>query len=489
MLSQYQTFKTTCILILAAVSVLPAASAIGQDDSTDLRVDYSVVPRAVAENAILLRERVLLDNLPVDIIESITTEVGPRRIGTDGDKRAIAWAQKKFKELGFDRVWTEEVELDLGWTRGEAKAEILAPYPHNIVMTALGYSVGTKGDLVAEIVEFPTFADLEAVPEGDSLKGKIAFVSYSMIDFEAPPGADDWSAYKEGTKARYMGSVSAAKRGAEAIIIRSVGTDNNRYAHTGSCLCYVDDVKNIPAAAVSAPDAILIQNMLQRGIPVTLKMNLTSEITGPAMSANVIGEITGRDDPNHFVLLGAHLDSWDEGTGALDDGAGIGSVMAAAAHIGQMQVRPRRSIRVVLFAGEEIGYYGGIAYREKQENNIDQHLLGAEVDEGGGRANTLTSRVGESSLPIMREMHKLIAPLGVAWNDANNAEGMSDIWKLGKLGMPVLNFTQNENDYLMYHHTPNDTFDKIIPEDIRYLTAAYATMFYLAAEMDVNFRH
>ena len=194
MLSQYQTFKTTCILILAAVSVLPAASAIGQDDSTDLRVDYSVVPRAVAENAILLSERVLLDNLPVDIIQSITTEVGPRRIGTDGDKRAIAWAQEKFKELGFDRVWTEEVELDLGWTRGEAKAEILAPYPHNIVMTALGYSVGTEGDLVAESVEFPTFADLEAVPEGDSLKGKIAFVSYSMIDLKAPPGADDWRA-------------------------------------------------------------------------------------------------------------------------------------------------------------------------------------------------------------------------------------------------------------------------------------------------------
>jgi len=489
MLSQYQTFKTTGILILAAVSVLPVASAIGQDDSADLRVDYSVIPRAVAENAKLLREQVLLDNLPVDIIESVTTEVGPRRIGTDGDKRAIAWAQEKFKELGFDRVWTEEVELDRGWTRGEAKAEILAPYPHNIVMTALGYSVGTEGDLVAEIVEFPTFTDLEAVPEGDSLKGKIAFVSYSMIDFEAPSGLHDLSAYSEGTKARYAGPVSAAKRGAEAIIIRSVGTDNNRYAHTGSGYRYVDDVKKIPAAAVSAPDAILIQNMLQRGIPVTLKMNLTSEITGPAMSANVIGEITGRDDPNHFVLLGAHLDSWDEGTGALDDGAGIGSMMAAAAHIGQMQVRPRRSIRVVLFAGEEIGYYGGIAYTEKQENNIDQHLLGAEVDEGGGRANTLTSHVGESSLPIMREMHKLIAPLGVAWNNANNAEGQSDIWGLGNFGgMPVLNFTQNENDYFMYHHTPNDTFDKIIPEDIRYLTAAYATMFYLAAEMDVDFR-
>lgn len=454
----------------------------------DVNVNHDIIPVELADNAVLLRESALLNNLSVEIVESLTTEVGPRRVGTDGDKRAIAWAKAKFEELGFDRVWTEEVPVEHGWIRGEASAEIVSPYPHNIVMTALGYSVGTNGDLVGEIVEFADFDDLEALPEGDSLKGKIAFVSYSMADYVPQSDEPRMAGYGKGTRARGRGHVSAAKRGAEAIIIRSVGTDNNRYAHTGSGYGYVEGVKKIPAAAISPPDAVLIQNMLQRGEPVIIKMNMSSEITGPVKGANVIGEITGRSDPDNYLVLGAHLDSWDEGTGAIDDGAGVASMMAAAALIGQMEQRPKRSIRVLLFAAEEIGLVGARAYYEQHQGELDKHILGAEVDGGGGRAHTLISGVGEESVPLVREMYKLIAPLGIAWSDANDATGASDMSVLGKAGMPALNFMQNSNDYFMYHHTPNDTFDKIIPEDMRHLTAAYATVFYLAAEMDVDFR-
>jgi len=483
--------KAKALLIALIAGAFFAGTAPGEpmlESPADWSIDYTVISKQVVDNAVSLRQIALLDNLSVDIVESVTTEVGPRRMGTDGDKRVIAWAQEKFRELGFDRVWTEDVPLDRGWIRGEARAEILAPFPHNIVMTALGYSVGTNGDLIGDVVEFPTFADLEAVPEGNSLKGKIIFISYSMADYVPAPGEPEWRNYSEGTKARSGGHVAAAKRGAEAIIIRSVGTDNNRNGHTGSGYKYIDGVRKIPAAAVSAPDAMLMQNMLKRGKPVTLKMNMTSEITGPAMSANIIGEITGREDPDRFVVLGAHVDSWDEGTGAIDDGAGIGAVMAAAAFIGQMEERPRRSIRVVLFAGEEIGYYGVKAYMDKHKDDIDLHLLGAEADSGTGRANTLTAGVGEYAKPVVQEMFKLIAPLGIAWNDANNAQAQSDMSVLSEAGMPALDFQQNPNDYFMYHHTPNDTFDKIDPEDMRYLTAAYATMFYLAAEMDIDFR-
>ena len=487
----FQTSKPnlTTTVILSAMSVfLMAANVFAAASDPSESVDHSIVPAKIENAAILLRERALLDNLSVDIVESLTTEVGPRRIGTDGDKRVIAWAQAKFRELGFDRVWTEEVDLDRGWIRGEAKAEILSPYPHNIVLTALGYSVGTGGDLIGEIVEFKTLEDLEAVPEGDSLKGKIAFVSYSMRDYVPQPGESEMAGYGIGTRARGRGHVVAAKRGAAAIIIRSVGTDTNRYAHTGSGYGYVDDVAKIPAAAISPPDAMLIQNMLKRGKPVTLKINMTSEITGPAKSANIIGEITGREGGDDYLVLGAHIDSWDEGTGAIDDGAGVGSMMAAAAFIGQMEQRPRRSIRVLLFAGEEIGFYGVRSYYERHQNDMDEHILGAEVDGGGGRIHTLTSGVGEQSQAIVREMYKLIAPLGIVWSDANDARGASDMSVLGKAGMPALNFSQNSNDYFDYHHTPNDTFDKIIPEDMRYLTAAYATLFYVAAELDVDFR-
>ena len=347
----------------------------GLAHADDINVDNDIIPLKISNNAVLLRERALLDNLSVDIVESITTEVGPRRVGTDGDKRAIAWAEAKFKELGFDRVWTEEVPVEHGWIRGTANAEIVSPYPHNIVMTALGYSVGTNGDLVGEIVEFADFDALEAVAEGDSLKGKIAFVSYSMADYVPQPGESRMAGYGKGTRARGQGHVSAAKRGAEAIIIRSVGIDNNRNGHTGSGYGYVDDVKKIPAAAVSAPDAMLIQNMLKRGEPVMMKLNMTSEITGPIKSANVIAEITGRSDPGKYLVLGAHLDSWDEGTGAIDDGAGVGSMMAAAAFIGQMERRPNRSIRVILFAAEEIGLFGVRAYYEKHEREMDDHVI------------------------------------------------------------------------------------------------------------------
>lgn len=473
---------------LAALLALASTPVIAQGDANEIPVDPSIIPADIAANAIALRERALGDNLSVDIVESVTTEVGPRRMGTAGDQRVIAWAQAKFKELGFDRVWTEPVELDRGWIRGEATAEILEPFPHNIVMTALGYSVGTNGDLVGEIVTFPTYDDLLAVPEGDSLKGKIAFISYSMADYEPPEDGAGRGAYGEGTRARGKGRVEAAKRGAEALVIRSVGIDNNRNGHTGSGYNYEEDVRMIPTAAISAPDAILIQNMLERGKPVVLKMNLTSEFTGPQMSANIIGEITGRVDPGSFVLLGAHVDSWDEGTGALDDGAGIGSMMATAALIGQMDERPRRSIRVILFSGEEIGFYGVYAYMKKHADNIDSHLLGAEVDTGGGRANTLKSGVGPNSLAVVREMHKLVAPLGIEFNDDNDAQAQSDMSEVSKAGMPALHLRQNLNGYFRYHHTPNDTFDKIIPEDMRYLTAAYATLFYVAAEMDIDFR-
>ena len=216
-----------------------------------LKVNHELLPESIANRAVLLRESALLDNLSVDLVESLTTEVGPRRIGTEGDRRAIAWAVGKFEELGFDRVWTEEVPVEHGWIRGEAKARIDSPFPHNLVVTALGYSVGTGGDLTGEVVEFPTFDDLLAVPEGESLDGKIAFVSYSMADYEPPPGSSRMAGYGQGTRARGRGHVEAARRGAEAIVIRSVGTDSNRNGHTGSGYGYVDEVRKIPAAALS----------------------------------------------------------------------------------------------------------------------------------------------------------------------------------------------------------------------------------------------
>ena len=235
---------------LAVLSLL-AAGPVLADESAGTP-DPSIIPPAVAAKAIALRDRALHDNLPVDIVESVTTEVGARRMGTEGDRRVIAWAQAKFRELGFDRVWTEPVELDRGWDRGEAHAEVLAPFAHDIVLTALGYSVGTDGDLIGEIVEFPTYDDLLAVPEGDSLDGKIAFVSYSMPDYVNPEDGSNRGAYGEGTRARGKGRVEAAKRGAEALIIRLVRGEEQPAKQEGSTEPIAQDVVFAAREAIHA---------------------------------------------------------------------------------------------------------------------------------------------------------------------------------------------------------------------------------------------
>ena len=206
--------KQLSVIIFMLTLLLAGCEEPIVEKTDDLVIDHSIISKVITNNAVVLREKALVDNLSVDIVESLTTEVGPRRMGTKGDERAIAWALKKFKELDFDRFWTEEVLLDRSWVRGDAKAEILLPYPHNIVMTALGYSVGTNGDLVGELIEFRTFAELEAIPEGDSLTGKIAFISYSMSDFDLQPGQSLMISYREGTKARGRGHITATKRGA-----------------------------------------------------------------------------------------------------------------------------------------------------------------------------------------------------------------------------------------------------------------------------------
>ena len=284
-----------------------------------------------------LKDTALQSDLSYQLIESLTTEVGHRLMGSEGDKKSIVWAINKMKTLGFDKVWSEDVTGSY-WLRGEAKARIVAPYPHDLVVLALGGSIATKKEgLTADVAHFETFADLKAAPD-NSLNGKIAFVSYQMdrdIDGEG---------YGPAVGTRVSGAVVAAQKGASALVMRSVGTDNNRTAHTG-VMRYKEQVRKIPAAALSNPDADLLVNQLKRGKAVSLYLHMTARTDAEvvATSANVIGEFTGSEFPEEIVSLGAHLDSWDVGTGALDDGLGIGMVMAAAHHIGQLSERPKRT--------------------------------------------------------------------------------------------------------------------------------------------------
>ena len=452
-------------LALAGLTLAALIAPLGQAAPT--------VSTDVKQAATALRDQQLQHSLAYDIVESLTVEVGPRLAGSEGDKRAVAWAEAKFQELGFDKIYKEPVEV-VHWVRGPAKASITAPYPQRMVITALGGSVSTPpGGITAEIAAFDSLEQLKAAAPAD-IKGKIVFINARMERHRS--GRD----YGKTVGGRSKGAVVASQLGARAIVIRSVGTDHSRMPHTGA-MRYKEGVAKIPAAALSTSDADLLAAMLTRGKPVTFHLEMENREEQMETSYTVVGELTGRERPDEYILIGAHLDSWDEGTGALDDGAGVGIVMAAAKGIAQMPQRPRRSVRVVLYANEEGGLVGAKSYVKAHKDDMHQIKLAAESDFGAGKIWRFDTRVMDNNLPLMSEIAKLLEPMGIA-RGHNEARGGPDVSVLPAKGVPVFSLYQDGTDYFDYHHTPNDTLDKVDLESIKQNAAAYATVAYMAAE-------
>lgn len=416
-------------------------------------------------------------DLAYKLDESLTTEVGARRVGTPADGRAVQWAVAKMNSLGFDKVWTEKV-VTPGWHRGDINISVSSPYPQRLVAITLGDSVGTpKGGINAEIVYFASVEELEKA-QPNSLNGKIAYIGKKM-----QPSIDG-AGYGSTGKQRWGGGKIAEAKGAAALLIRSVGTDHDRIGHTGS----QQGRSNIPAAALSSPDADLVENMLKRGKPVTIQLEITAKRIKDVVTYNVIGEVTGRNKPEDFVVLGSHLDSWDVGTGAIDDGMGVTITMAAAKHIIDSGQKPSRSIRVILFAAEEIGLYGVKQYAEAHKEGIKHHLIGAEWDSGVRAIHQIRPGVGPKSLAAIKQLAKLMQPYGVSLHNSNTAKGQSDISVLGDAGMPAINFDSDLSDYFDYHHTENDTMANVPPATMKQASAIYTIFAWLAADSDIDFR-
>jgi len=418
-----------------------------------------------------LRDRTLASNAAFEIAASLTTEVGPRLAGTQGDRAAVAWAERKLRSLNFRNVRRQEVIVPQ-WVRGEARAEIVAPFPQPLVSVALGGSVGTPdGGITAEVLQVADVAALNALPR-ERVAGRIVFFSKRM----AP--SRDGSTYAQTVSARREGPSTAAAAGAVAVVIRSVGTSNTRLPHTGS-IRYRIDAPRIPAVGVSNPDADLLERQLAAGGPaVSMRVLVTARDLPQVRSANVIGEIPGSDLADQLVLLGAHLDSWDLGTGALD-AAGVAIVIAAAKAIVEAGVAPRRTIRVVLFANEEFGLSGADTYaREAAESGeLARHAVAMEADLGAGPVWRLASRMREEALPQVAQIHGI--ELG-----GNDSMGGSDIGPLRRAGVPLLSPSLDATTYFDFHHTANDTLDKIDPRALAQSTAAFAVTAFLAAQAD-----
>ncbi|MDB9733240.1 M20/M25/M40 family metallo-hydrolase [Porticoccaceae bacterium] len=435
-----------------------------------------VLDQSVRDDANALILQSFQSDLGYQIIESLTTEVGQRLAGTEAEARARDWGVAKFKELGFKNVRIEPFQVDR-WERHSEHAEITSPFPQKLMITALGGSIATVPEgIVGQVVRFENLQALKDAPM-KGLKGKIVFVDEYMTRTQ------DGSGYGVAVKKRSGAAVEAGKRGAVAALIRSVGTDHHRFPHTGQ-MTYDQNVVKVPIAALSAPDADQLHRALGRG-DVEVKLQIDVQSYGKSQSGNVIAEIPGVT--NEIVIIGAHLDSWDLGTGAVDDGAGIGITVGAAKLILDMNKKPKRTIRIVMFGAEEVGLVGAIAYAKGHANELDRHVVGAESDFGAGKVWRFDTNFAESKLYKAKAIHKVLEPLGIALG-SNNASGGPDMGPLRMLGMPVVTLKQNGWDYFDLHHTPNDTFDKINSEDIAQNVAAYSAFIWMTANMSGDFQ-
>ena len=442
-------------------------------------VDADIIPADVQKAAVELRDEAMRDTIAYELVESLTMEVGPRSAGSAGDKAAIAWAVQMMQGLGFENVRTEEVTVP-HWDRGELNVEISSPFPQSLVAASLGGSPGTPdGGIQAEIVRVESLDELRAL-SSDDLSGKIAFVDHRMERSQAGSG------YSAASRIRSCGHYTAAERGALATIIRSAGTSVHRVPHTGSLLNR-DIPATIPAIALANADADMLTYQVVTGEPVTVSLHSTAQHLPKEKSANVIGEIPGVGElADEIVLLGAHLDSWDLGTGAIDDGAGVAIVTAAAKMILDSGDAPRRTIRVVLFANEEFGTDGGEQYHRNIGAELEKHVIGIEADFGAGRVWRIRTGVAKEALGLAGEIHALLEPIGIERGD-NTEGGGADLGTLRKAGMPVLELTPDGTLYFDYHHTPDDTLDKIDRDDINQSVAAHVTAAYIAANVEQDF--
>lgn len=396
----------------------------------------------------------------------ISDTFGNRLSGSQSLEDTIQWAVQEMKKDGLENVHTEPVKVP-HWVRGQESAEISAPRRSPLVMLGLGNSVGTPPEgIEAEIVVVHSFEDLDAAR--DRIQGRI-------VVFNVP-----FTTYSETVPFRGGGPSRAAALGAVAMLIRSVGPAGLRLPHTGA-LRYADGVPQIPAAAITSEDADRLQRMQDRGTSVKVRLKMEAKFLPDADSFNVIGEIRGREVPDEVVVVGGHIDSWDVGTGSTDDGGGCVVTWEALRLMKKLNLRPRRTVRVVLWTNEENGTRGGMAYRDRHRDQLSNHVLMLESDSGVFRPTGF----GFTGSAAARANVIAIAGLlrGIQADKIAGAGEGADIGPSVEAGgIPAMSLEVDGN-YFLIHHTQADTVDKIDPMDMARASAAVSVMAYVIAEM------
>ena len=412
-----------------------------------------------------------------DKLATLTDTIGHRLSGEPSLDRAIAWAAQMMKDDGLE-VHIEKVMVP-HWQRGAEDADLLTPVARPLHLIGLGGSVGTpKGGITAPVVVVHSFKELEA--KGDAVKGAIVVFNVAMPAWTEAHG----SGYGETVAYRWGGASAAAKQGAVAALVRSVTAHSLRTPHTGA-MGYADDAPKVPTAALTVEDTELLDRLAARG-PTTVHLRLDDQTLPDVESANVIGELRGREKPDEVVVIGGHIDSWDVGQGAHDDGAGIVTMMQAAALLKKLGLQPRRTIRVVCFTNEENGLRGGKGYAQQHQGELAKTVLAIESDSGGfaprgfdtgakdpEAAKRLQTHVGDAATLLRALGVRKVAP----------GHGGSDIGPMEASGVPMIGLDVDNRTYFDIHHTEADTLDKVDPAQLADDVAAVAVLAYIAADL------
>jgi Zn-dependent M28 family amino/carboxypeptidase len=408
-----------------------------------------------------------------DKLAYLTDRIGHRLAGSQALDRAIEWSVAEFRRDGIEHAWTEKVMVP-HWVRGHGTARIMAPVETEMATLALGGSVGTaKGGIEAAVLEVSSFDELEAA--GDAVQGKIVLFNMAM---QAGWGVEN--GYGTVVQLRAHGASRAAQLGAVGMLIRSLGTADFNLPHTGA-LRYDEEQAQIPAAAVAVEDAELLSRLLASGDEVRVHLDLGCKMYDDVESANVLAEIKGSEFPEEIVLIGAHLDSWDVGQGAHDDGTGCAIVMETLRLLSHIEPAPRRTIRAVLFTNEENGLRGGRDYAER--HGAEHHVAAIETDSGGFHPIGFGVTAGEGGVDLVRRITRDLASIDA--DAVFDGGGGADIGPLRKqYGVPVLGLRVQGERYFDYHHTAADTLDKVDRSHLDRNVAAMAVLTYGLAQAD-----
>jgi carboxypeptidase Q len=440
--------------------ILCATTAAGQ-----ARID--IAPHRAAADQLI--DAALRDSAAHRRLSTLADRFGHRMSGAASLERAIDWIVAEMKRDGLENVHTEPVRVT-HWVRGTESAELISPRAMPLTMLGLGRSVGTPpAGIRAPVLVVRNFAELRQ--RGAEARGKIV-----LFNFPFDTTVQPFAGYGQAVRYRATGADSAAAFGAVGMLVRSVTPRSLNSPHTGG-MSYGDTSRagrKIPAAAITVEAAEMLQRMQDRGERIVVRLKMGAKTLSPALSRNVVAEIRGSERPNEVIVMGGHIDSWDVGQGAMDDGAGCVAAWEALRLIKQLGVRPKRTIRVVMWTNEEIGLAGANAYRDAHRGELADHIYALESDNGVFTPRGISFGGSAEGLAMMKSVAPLLARVG---SDSVAAGGpQADVGPLFALGVPVLGPIVDASRYFWYHHTEADTPDKIDPVDMSKVVAIMAVL-------------